>query len=173
MEDNENPVIKTEETPSKSQRKREAAALQELGEKLVDLSAAQLATIPLPADLMVEIQSAQNTPQRGARRRQLQYIGKLMRAIDAEPIITALASLEGQNAADKRLQHDAEHLRSALLANDETVLTTFLDEHPAVDRQHLRQLVRNAIREQEQAKSPRFRRALFRYLRDVLEADSG
>ena len=179
MKDDKNPATSNgtasqdQQVPSKSQRKREATALQGLGARLVELSAAQLATMPLPADLLIEIQKAQNIPQHGAYRRQLQYIGKLMRSIDAEPIAAALAVLEHHNAAGQRVQRHAEELRSALLANDETALTVFLNEHPTVDRQHLRQLMRNAIREQKQDKSPKFRRALLRYLRDILQADAG
>lgn len=77
--------------PSKSQRKRDAIALQKLGEDLVQLTPAQLKQIPLPEDLLTAVRAAQAMPQRGAHKRQLQYIGKLMRQIDdLEPIQTAL-----------------------------------------------------------------------------------
>jgi len=89
-------VATTPEPPSKSQRKREATALQDLGEQLVKLTAAQLRHIPLPDDLVAAVHAAQAIAQRGGRKRQLQYIGKLMRQLDAAQITmihTALLSL--------------------------------------------------------------------------------
>lgn len=84
----------TPEPPSKSQRKREATALQDLGEHLVKLTPAQLRRVPLPEDLLAAVRTAQTIPQRGARKRQLQLIGKLMRRLDdPEPIRAALATL--------------------------------------------------------------------------------
>lgn len=93
MQNNPDDVDTTDdfERPSKSQRKREALALQRLGEQLVNLNSAQLAKMPLPEELQEAIRAAQGMTQRGARRRQLQYIGKLMRRIDVEPVHEALA----------------------------------------------------------------------------------
>ncbi len=83
------------EGPSKSQRKRDATALQDLGAQLVKLTSAQLNRIPLPDDLLAAVRAAQAMPQRGAHKRQLQYIGKLMRQInDPEPIRAALATVQ-------------------------------------------------------------------------------
>jgi len=154
--------------PSKSQLKREATALQKLGEQLTALTPVQLEKIPLPVDLREAIQAAQQMRQHGARRRQLQYIGKVMRRIDTEPIQIALDRLKtGQNTAQ---HHQLEQLCAALLAEDTASLTEFLTAYPDTDRQHLRQLIRNAVREQLQQKPPRSRRALFRYLREVVAA---
>ena len=83
------------EGPSKSQRKRDATALQDLGAQLVKLTSAQVNRIPLPDDLLAAVRAAQAMPQRGAHKRQLQYIGKLMRQIDdPEPIRAALATVQ-------------------------------------------------------------------------------
>ncbi len=79
--------------PSKSQRKREALALQALGETLVGLKPPQLGKLPLPDELREAVLAARQMPQRGARKRQLQYIGRLMREIDPEPIRAALGSV--------------------------------------------------------------------------------
>lgn len=84
------PAPELELRPSKSQRKREALALQDLGELLVELKPTRLAQLPLPDELREAVLTAQRTPQRGARKRQLQYIGKLMRRVDPEPIRAAL-----------------------------------------------------------------------------------
>jgi ribosome-associated protein len=146
--------------PSKSQRKREATALQDLGGKLVNLTSVQLRKMPLPADLMEAIRAAQDMPQRGARKRQLQYIGKLMRRIDAS------------STAAKRQHHQLETLCAALLEGNEASLTDFFNRHPSADRQQLRQLMRSAALELERGNPPKSRRALFRYLREIV-AGSG
>lgn len=158
--------------PSKSQRKREATALQDLGGKLVNLTSVQLRKMPLPADLMEAIRAAQDMPQRGARKRQLQYIGKLMRRIDADPIRAALEALEASSTAAKRQHHQLETLCATLLEGNEASLTDFFNRHPSADRQQLRQLMRSAALELERGKPPKSRRALFRYLREIV-AGSG
>jgi ribosome-associated protein len=155
--------------PSKSQRKREATALQAMGAKLVDLSPHQLDKISLPSELREAIRFAQNLSQRGARKRQLQYIGKLMRQVDSAAIRAALNTLTSSSALAKRQHHYLEALCAALIANDEASLEHFLARHPSADRQHLRQLMRNAAREQQRGKPPHYRRALFRYLRQQIE----
>ena len=155
--------------PSKSQRKREAQALQQLGAKLAKLSPNQLETIPLPADLKEAVAGAQLMTQRGAHKRQLLYIGKRLRQIDPTPIQQALATLEHESAADKARHRQLEHLCAALIDGDQDRLQTVVQAHPEADRQHIRQLVRNAAREQQQNKPPASRRALFRYLRQLKE----
>lgn len=92
--DDENPELDGFQPPSKSQRKREATALQDLGEQLVKLTPTQLRRIPLPEELLEAVRMAQSISQRGGRKRQLQFIGKLMRQIDdPEPIRSALTAL--------------------------------------------------------------------------------
>ncbi|MEE4378970.1 MAG: ribosome biogenesis factor YjgA [Candidatus Competibacteraceae bacterium] len=154
--------------PSKSQLKREATALQKLGEQLTTLTPVQLEKIPLPVELREAIHAAQQMRRHGARRRQLQFIGKLMRRIDTEPIQLAVDGLKtGQNTAQHR---QIEQFCAALLTEDAASLNEFLTHYPDTDRQHLRHLIRNAVREQLHQKPPRSRRALFRYLREVVTA---
>ncbi len=157
--------------PSKSQLKREATALQVLGKRLVNLKSAQLDKISLPTDLHEAVIAAQGMNRHGARKRQLQYIGKLMRHIDAAPIQAALEAIDSGGIAAKRQHHHLENLCAALVAGDEASLTGLLERHPDADRQHLRQLMRNASREAERGKPPKSRRMLFRYLR-TLEQES-
>ncbi|MEZ5584752.1 MAG: ribosome biogenesis factor YjgA [Candidatus Competibacteraceae bacterium] len=101
-----------------------------------------------------------------ARRRQLQYIGKLMRGLDVEPIQMALETLT--TAKEKIKHHQLEQLCEALLADEEVSLNEFLTDYPDTDRQHLRQLIRNAVRERTHQQPPRSKRALLRYLREVV-----
>lgn len=152
--------------PSKSQRKREMHALQELGASLVGLSPERLARMDLPEELRGAILDAHKTTKHEALRRQIQYIGRLMRDVDAAPIREALAELNGTSQAQTALHHRLERLRDRLL-EDESVLDEIIIA--AEDRQRLRQLRRNALKEQQAGKPPRSYRELFRLLRDLLD----
>ncbi|MGM0593119.1 MAG: ribosome biogenesis factor YjgA [Pseudomonadota bacterium] len=152
---------------SKSEMKRESHALQALGEELVKLPDAQLATIPMPEQLADAVALARRIKARGGRKRQLQYIGKIMRKIDPEPIQQAMAGLKNEAHKETAKLHRLEQWRDRLIAEGDTALAPLLDEYPYADRQHLRQLIRNAQREQKQNKPPKSSRELFRYLREL------
>jgi len=160
--------IDSPEKPSKSQKKREMTALQDLGAELVELGRDQLKKIELSDDLRDAVRDAQRFTQHEARRRQLQYIGRLMRDLDPAPIRAALDEIKGVSAAATARLHALERLRTRLLEN-EAVLGEIANAYPGVDLQHLRQLRRNALKEQEQAKPPRAYREIFRVLRELEE----
>ena len=149
--------------PSKSQRKRDMTALQKIGETLVNLPAAQLAKIPLETTLRDAILQARELTAHGAIRRQLQYIGKLMRFVDPEPIYKALDDVESKSKRSKAQFHLVERWRDKLIAEDDASIEDFLAQFPQTGRQHLRQLVRNA------KKRSIADTELFRYLRMVIE----
>ncbi len=157
--------------PSKSQRKREMHALQALGEALVALSPDRLARVPMPEGLRDAVLEAQRIRQHGARRRQLQYIGRLMRDVEAEPIQQALDLLGGHSREAVARQHRVEKLRDQLL-EDEGLLHELAARWPAADLQQLRVLRRNALKEREADKPPRAYRELYRVLRE-LDEDGG
>ena len=157
------------EYKSKSQVKRELNALKELGEDLVGLSRAELDRLPLTTTISTAIRDAQSM-KKGALKRQLQYIGKLMRSEDIEAIQSTLDALRKPHKEDVAKFHQLESWRDALVAGDEAVLETIINQHPHIDRQHLRQLVRNAIREREQSKTPKAARQLFQYLKSISES---
>lgn len=163
--------IDSPEKPSKSQKKREMTALQELGAELVALGRDQLARIELSEDLRDAVRDAQRFTQHEAHRRQLQYIGRLMRDLDPAPIRAALDEIKGVSAAATARLHNLERLRARLM-EDESALGDIARAHPGADLQHLRQLRRNALKEQEQAKPPRAYRELFRVLRELEEQDN-
>lgn len=154
---------------SKSQLKRESHALQDVGEELVGLPAAKLARIPMPDELAEAVALARKITARGGLKRQLQYIGKVMRSIDAEPIEQALNELK--NAAGKETVkfHRLEQWRDRLVNDGDEALGPLLEEFPHADRQHLRQLIRNARAEAAKNKPPKSAREIFRYLRDLAE----
>ncbi len=153
---------------SKSQLKRDAHALLDLGKKLVQLDKASLAKIPLPDNLLEAINSAKKIRQHGALKRQLQFIGKLMRKIDPEPIQTAYDAATNHYRTDTRQLHMLENWRDRLLAEGDSALGELLNQFPDADRQHLRQLMRSAKKERELNKPPRAARELFQYLKGLV-----
>ncbi len=157
---------------SKTQRKKEMQALQDLGETLARLSVEQLARLDLPQGLNEALLDAKRIRQHEAHRRQLQYIGRLMRSQDATAIAARLADLQGESDASKAQFHALERWRSRLL-EDEASLAEWLDLHPGSDIQLLRQLIRNARREHAEGLPPKASRALFRLLRETQVADPG
>jgi ribosome-associated protein len=162
----EDPSMEAEQRPSKSARKRAMTELQDLGKELVALSVDQIKKIDMPEDLRTAVRDAQRITQHEAHRRQLQYIGKLMRGIDPEPLQAALDEINGVSAAATARMHALERLRTRFL-EDEKVIGEIAAAHPDADLQHLRQLRRNALKEQQLGKPPRAFRELFRVLRDL------
>ena len=155
---------------SKSEIKRDAEALKKLGEKLVDLTKAKLDKIPLEDALLEAVNLAQRL-QKEARRRQLQYIGKLLRGMDVEPIQAALEKLENKHQQQQAMLHKLELLRDALVAKGDDALTDFLMDYPQADRQHLRNLIRTASKEKEQNKPAKAYREIFQYLKEIVLED--
>ena len=156
------------EKPSKTAVKRAMSELQALGAALVELSADRLGKVDLPDDLRAAVRDAQRFTRHEARRRQLQYIGKLMRSLDPAPIRAALDEINGVSAAATARLHALERLRTRIL-EDEKAIGAIAAAHPQADLQHLRQLRRNALKEQELGKPPRAFRELFRVLRELHE----
>ena len=158
--------------PSKTQRKQQMEELQTLGEELVALSADRIKKIDIPDELRDAVREAQRmTRHDEAKRRQMQYIGKLMRNVEVEPIRAALALARGESAGETAKLHRLERLRGELLA-DEKVASEIAQLYPTVDLQHLRSLRRAALKEQLQNKPPRSYRAIFQLLKE-LESDEG
>ena len=152
---------------SKSQRKREMLALQDLGQELVDLGTQQLAKLDLPAPLLEAVLAAKRISKHGGLRRQMQYIGRLMREVDAAPIRAQLDAWNGASAGETARLYVIEQWRTRLI-EDERALREFLAECPHADSRRLRSLIRNVKREAEAGKPPRSFRELFRELREML-----
>lgn len=151
--------------PSKTRRKQEMEELQGLGEELVGLPADRIRKVDLPDDLREAIVEAQRmTRHDEARRRQMQYIGKLMRSADTEPIRAAIALARGESAAETARLHRLERLRSELL-DDEKAMQEIVRLYPAIDVQQLRSLRRAALK--EKPPGVRNRRAIFQLLKEA------
>lgn len=154
--------------PSKSQLKREQLELQALGKEMTGLGDEQLKRIGLPEDVLFEIKEFRRMRSFGAQRRQLQLIGKKMRDMDPKAVREAIDRATGESRAAVALLHRCETLRDRMIADD-AALTAFISDHPEVDIQALRTLVRGARRERDAAKPPKSARELYKFLHRTLE----
>jgi len=157
---------------SKTRRKREMHARQDLGEELVRLSEAQLSAIVLPEKLLDAVLMARRIQKFGGLRRQMQYIGRLMRDVDAAAIAAQLDVWKGQSRGATARLHVLEQWRDRLIGSDDTV-ADLAAAYPGCDVQHVRTLVRNARREQVSGKSPKSARELFQALKEIIPDAAG
>ena len=162
----ENPTA--DAVPSKTKKKQAMTALQDLGAALVELAPARLEGIGLPEPLARAVADARRFTSHGARRRQMQFIGRLMREIDPEPIRAALEKLTGHSRAAAARQKQLERWRARLI-EDDSALTEFAQDHPLAELQVLRTLIRNARKEIAEARPPHAQRELFRLLREAAD----
>jgi ribosome-associated protein len=158
--------------PSKTQLKKAMHDLQQLGEGLVSLNEDRLLALAMPDALLAAVREYRRTRSHEGRRRQMQYIGKLMRQVDAEPIREAVAASKLGGARDALALHEAEHWRSELMADD-AALTAWMTKNPGSDLQQLRSLIRAARKDaaapEHAGAAPRKGRAyreLFQFVRD-------
>jgi ribosome-associated protein len=160
-----------DEPPSKSQRKRDAEDLKDLGDQLVALPAADLAALPLAEKLRDAIDLARRITAHGAAARQRQLIGKILRKVDVEEIRAALAARALGRKLEAREFHRIEVWRDRLLAEGEPALAALVAAEPGLDAKRLRALVARAGAEAAAGRPPAAARELFRWLRDALAAD--
>lgn len=159
-----------EDWVSKTQLKREAEALQKLGTRLTNMSKSQLEELPIDESLIDAIELAQRIRnKREGYRRQLQYIGKLMRNMDCDELIAAIANQDAKHQQANMAFHKLEETRDSIIKSGDSAIDEFLKEYPQADRQRLRQLARSAVREQKNNKPPKAARELFKYLRELAE----
>ena len=157
------------ERPSKSEAKRQSLEVQKLGEELVNEARDRVKRVPMPEDVRDAILMCQTITNHEGRRRQMQFVGKKMRTLDEEEIAIiqrTIDSWKGMSKADTAALHALERRREKLLADDKA-LTVLLAEHPELDGQHLRTLIRNARKEQAENKPPKAYREIFQVLKDL------
>ena len=160
-----------EETISKTAIKKEWLALQELGEGLTEPKDDHLARIPLEEPLLSTILETRRITKNGAKKRHMQFIGKLMRAAEHEAINEAYQAIMDEQQNDARQLHIVEHWRDRLLDNnDNEALADFFNAYPNADRQQTRQLTKNAHTERAKNKPPTSARKLFRLVRETLKS---
>ncbi|MFA7553760.1 MAG: ribosome biogenesis factor YjgA [Spongiibacteraceae bacterium] len=169
---NDNNTFDTDEEEiiyvSKSEMKRDMLALQKLGEDIVKLSKGQFATIPLTDETLAEaINTARRISHREGLRRQMQYIGKLMRKTDISAIEAAYEKILNGRKEETRKFHELEMWRDQLIEKGPNAIEDVVNKYPHVDRQHLRQLLMQAAKEQKNNKPPASARKLFIYLKEL------
>lgn len=161
--------------PSKTKLKQVSHELQDLGEAVVALPDKRLDGLPISETLLDAIREYKRTRTFEGKRRQMQYIGKLMRRSDVEPIRAAVADLQLGRAKDALALHEAERWRVELIADDEAA-TRWIAEHPQTDVQQLRSLIRSARKDAAavpEKRSGRAYRELFQWIREVPTSDAG
>ena len=160
-----------DDRPSKTRLKQESHDLQKLGQDLADLSDAALAAIDMPESLRDALAEYRRTKSHEGRRRQLQYVGKLMRSADADVLREAVAAATLGSAQNALALHQVERWRAELIA-DEEAMTRWMAEHPETDTQQLRSLVRAARRDAAglapEARQPKSFRELFQFIKPFL-----
>lgn len=161
-------AVEDENIISKTKLKQEADAAQDVGKKLVDLPKEKLNKLNLEESLMDAVLEAKRLTANGAIRRQMQYIGRLMRDTDAAPIVEQLAKWEGKNQEENARFHQMERWRTRLLESQDAV-SEFLNLYPQADSQQLRTLIRNAQKEASAQKPPKSSRELFKLIRELTE----
>ncbi len=157
---------------SKSQLRRDALELKSLAARLIKLSPARLALVPLDEQLRDAVDEAQHIRSNVARKRQMQFVAKLLRRIDAEPLMLAIDGFDNEARQLNARHHRAEAWRDHLLETGDPAVGELLGQRRDADAQVIRQLIRNARRETNQGKPPAAARALFRMLRELDEIES-
>ena len=155
--------------PSKSQLKRDMTALQKLGAELIEQPRDRVKRVPMPEDVKDAILDCKLIKDHEGRRRQLQYVGKKMRSLNEEELAViqrAMDSWKGLSKADTSAMHALERHRDRLL-KDDAALTLLLQQHPELDVQHLRTLIRNARKEHAENKPPKAYREIFQILKQL------
>lgn len=155
---------------SRSELKRDMEDLQKLGEELVTLKPSVLAKFPLDDDLRIAITDAQRF-EKEAKRRQLQFIGKLMRNRDPEPIQAALDKLRNKHNQQAIELHKLEKMRDRIVLEGDKAINDLMIQYPEADRQKLRQLARQAKKEQDTNKPPKAFREIFQYIKSLKKDD--
>ena len=153
---------------SKSEMKRDMAELQKLGEAIVKLKPGEFSTIPITDETLAEaIETARRIKHREGLRRQMQYIGKLMRNVDIEPMQQAYDDLQKGRKKQADHFHKLEQWRDHLIAEGISAVESVIEKYPHGDRQHLRQLILQAAKESKNNKPPAAARKLFQYIREL------
>ena len=158
------------DTISKTRKKQDMHELQALGERLTELNDTQLAGLALPEELLDAVVDSRRITRHEARRRHMQFIGRLMRGVDPAPIRERIAEWEGQSREATATLHHVERWRDKLI-DDDGALAGFMGEHPKANSQHLRSLIRSVREDRAAGRPAKQFRELFRELRRLMEND--
>lgn len=154
--------------PNKTELKREAEALVELGKRLAELDGATLQRLELPHELIRAIEEAKAIHSNAARKRQFKLIGKILRGMDAEALQQWFDARDQLHRGEINAFHEIERWRDRLISGGVGAMSEFLERYPDCDRQRLNQLVRSAVKEASMEKPPKSARQLFKYLKEFM-----
>ncbi len=155
-----------DKVPSKSQKKREMAHLKDLAARLVEIPMPQLEKLPYD-DILEAVELAKKITKGNARKRQIGFIAKQLSKVDVEPITDIVDKLDASSAAYVKHFHQLENWREQLMTDERSALSEICGRFPDTDRQHLRQLVRNAVSERATGEKQTHYRKLFQYLKEL------
>jgi ribosome-associated protein len=155
------------EEKSKSEKKREMTALQELGKRLLELSPEQLSQLAVTEEIQESLNLYRNLTSHSARARLMKHIGALMRRIDPEPLRMMISRIEKGEKGKTAKFHQIEAMRDSLIRGNDSAIEEIVSLFPDADLQKLRQMVRGARKELKENKAPKHSRSLFRYLREL------
>jgi len=154
--------------PNKTELKREAETLVELGKRLTELDNAVLQQFDLPDELMHAIDEAKAIRSHGAKKRQFKLIGKILRGMETDELLQWFETQDHTRRGEVNAFHEVERWRDRLIAGGAGAMSEFLSLYPDTDRQRLNQLVRGAVREASMEKPPKSARQLFKYLKEII-----
>ena len=152
---------------SKSQRKRDAHELLDLGKKLISMPESRLKRLPMDDDLREEIEYARSIHSNGAKKRQMMTVGKMLRQRDNQALIEAVNDVQQKNRQENARFRHIEAWRNRLIEGDNQILSELIEQTPTINAQTLRQLIRNANKEIKLGKPPSASRKLFKLLREA------
>ena len=156
------------ERPNKTQLKRDMKVMHDLGKELVELPTSKFDQVTL-SERMIDAVMLAKKLKKSALQRQLRFISSIIKEEDTDTIRLELNRIALPQQQGNDAFHDVENWRDRLIAGDNELINELLDKYPQADRQHIRQLVRNAVKETQQNKPPKASRLLFKYLKELQE----
>ncbi len=159
--------IDKEVVVSKTELKKDSKKIQAFGKKISELTVKNIETFKFSPNIYEAIIDLKNIKSNAAKKRQVQYVGKLLREIDLTPAFLIIEQLKVSSQKETQQNHSIEKWREELLINADSI-TQFFNQYPNIDRQSLRQAITNAQRERKEKKPPKYSRQLFKILREII-----
>jgi ribosome-associated protein len=152
---------------SKTELKKDSKKIQQFGRKISELTINNIEAFKFPINIYEATIGLKNLKSNSAKKRQVQYLGKLLREIDLTDAFITMKQLKVSSQKEIQRNHIIENWRDKLLSNNESI-TEFVDEYPEIDRQSLRQTISNAQKEKKDNKPPKYTRQLFKLIKDIV-----
>jgi ribosome-associated protein len=154
---------------SKTELKKDSKKIQQFGRKISELTINNIEAFKFPLNIYEAVIGLKNLKSNSAKKRQVQYLGKLLREIDLTDAFLVMKQLKVSSQKEIQRNHIIEGWRDKLLSNNNSI-TEFVDEYPKIDRQSLRQTISNAQKEKKEDKWPKYSRQLFKLIKDIVMA---